>query len=593
MTTQRFPVTELDFDQIKAGLVEYLKGQEQFKDYNFEGSNMSVLLDVLSYNTFQNNFYNNMAISEMFLDSAQLRNSVVSHAKELNYLPRSRSSARAVVDITLNTFGNPPFVVIPAKTKFTAVCGNETYVFYTPESVTVFPTNGQYIYRALDIYEGEYVTEVFDPALVPSKRYLISNSAVDISSVKVKITENDFTEEYIYSQDLYNLDPTSKVFFVQPYLDDKYEIFFGRDMFGVEPKQGSQISIEYRLASGEKANGITSFEINGNINGFQANVALRIPSRGGAEREDLNSIKYFAPKSIQVQERAVVNKDYEILLKRQFPEIRTAAVYGGETLSPPQYGRVVVSVALQDFSNISTTTKERYRKFLKERTALTIEPIIVSSEFAYFDVKTTVTYNRVNTSKSVSDIQSTVRDAILKFSNENLGDFKKTLRLSKLEATIDNSDPNILSNETNVSLVIEIQPVPTVAENFTIDYGNRLFVQRNPTILSSSIQPSDNAIVSSAFTYRGKNSYLRDDGQGIINIITNAGQDITYVRRNVGTVDYARGLVEINSLDVDGYVGNAIKIYANTFSNDILTPRERTSFIREQDVSVSVIGVSE
>ena len=593
MTTQRFPVTELDFDQIKAGLVEYLKGQEQFKDYNFEGSNMSVLLDVLSYNTFQNNFYNNMAISEMFLDSAQLRNSVVSHAKELNYLPRSRSSARAVVDITLNTFGNPPFVVIPAKTKFTAVCGNETYVFYTPESVTVFPTNGQYIYRALDIYEGEYVTEVFDPALVPSKRYLISNSAVDISSVKVKITENDFTEEYIYSQDLYNLDPTSKVFFVQPYLDDKYEIFFGRDMFGVEPKQGSQISIEYRLASGEKANGITSFEINGNINGFQANVALRIPSRGGAEREDLNSIKYFAPKSIQVQERAVVNKDYEILLKRQFPEIRTAAVYGGETLSPPQYGRVVVSVALQDFSNISTTTKERYRKFLKERTALTIEPIIVSSEFAYFDVKTTVTYNRVNTSKSVSDIQSTVRDAILKFSNENLGDFKKTLRLSKLEATIDNSDLNILSNETNVSLVIEIQPVPTVAENFTIDYGNRLFIQRNPTILSSSIQPSDNAIVSSAFTYRGKNSYLRDDGQGIINIITNAGQDITYVRRNVGTVDYARGLVEINSLDVDGYVGNAIKIYANTFSNDILTPRERTSFVREQDVSVSVIGVSE
>lgn len=593
MTTKRFPVTELDFDQIKAGLIEYLKGQEQFKDYNFEGSNMSVLLDVLAYNTFQNNFYNNMAISEMFLDSAQLRNSVVSHAKELNYLPRSRSSARAVVDITLNTFGNPPFVVIPAKTKFTAVCGNETYVFYNQESVTVFPTNGQYIYRALDIYEGEYVTEVFDPANVQSQRYLISNDTVDLSSIKVRITENDFTEEYIFSQDLYNLESTSKVFFVQPYLDDKYEVFFGRDIFGIEPKQGSTVSIEYRISSGEKANGITSFEINENIAGFQANASLRVPSRGGAEREDLKSIKYFAPKSIQVQERAVVNKDYEILLKRQFPEVRTVAVYGGETLSPPQYGRVVVSVALQDFSNISTNTRERYRKFLKERSALTVQPIVVSANFAYFDVSTTVSYKSNSTTKSRSDIQALVQSAILDYSDTNLGDFKKTLRFSKLSTQIDDADESILSNQTDVRLILEITPVPDIPDNYSLNFDNRLFIQRDQTLLSSAIQSIDTAVVSSPFVYQGRNAYLRDNGLGSLDILANTGTSIQYLERNVGSVNYVTGLVAIDGFTVDSYVGNAIKFYGKPEFDDVLTPKEYVSLIRASDIRISIVGVTE
>lgn len=593
MSTKRFPVTDLDFDQIKSGLIEYLKGQEQFKDYNFEGSNMNVLLDILSYNTFQNNFYNNMAISEMFLDSAQLRNSVVSHAKELNYLPRSRSSARAVIDVTLNTFGNPPFVIIPEKTKVTAVCGNETYTFYNQESVTVFPTNGQYIYRALDIYEGEYITELFDPASNPSQRYLISNENVDLSSVKVRVIENDFTEEYIYSPDLYNLTSESKVFFIQPYLDDRYEIFFGRDNFGVEPKQGSIIEVEYRITKGEEANGITSFEIKENIEGFEASISLRVASRGGADREDLNSIKYFAPKAIQVQERAVVNKDYEILLKRRFPEVRTVAVYGGETLNPPQYGRVVVSVALEDFSNISTNTRERYRKFLKERSALTVEPIVVSAEFAYFDVSTTVSYQTTNTTKSRSDIQALVQSAILNYSDSNLGDFKKTLRFSKLSTNIDVSDESILSNETDIRLILEITPIPDIPDNYALNFDNRLFVQRDQTVLSTSVQSVDTAIVSSPFVYQGSNAYLRDNGQGTLDILANTGTSIQYLQRNVGTVNYVTGLVGLDGFTVDSYVGNSIKFYAKTQNDDIITPREHVSLIRPEDIRISIVSVTE
>jgi hypothetical protein len=592
-TNKKFPVTELDFDQIKTGLKEYLKGQDQFKDYNFEGSNMSVLLDILSYNTFQNNFYTNMAISEMFLDSAQLRDSIVSHAKELNYLPKSKTSAKAIIDLTLNTFGNPSFVTVPAKTKFNAVCGNDTYTFYTERSETIFPSNGVYAFRNLEIFEGEYVTEQFQPSLSPSNRYLLSNEDIDVNSIRVRIIENDFIEEYVYAPDLYSLSELSKVFFIQPYVGNRYEIFFGRDVFGIEPPVGSIIEVEYRITAGAEANGITSYEVDSNIQGFQAIATLKVPSRGGSDREDLNSIKYFAPKSIQVQERAITVKDYEILLKRNFPEIKTVAVYGGETLTPPQYGRVLTSVALQDFSTISFDKREEYRKYLKERCSLTVEPIVVPAEFAYYNINTRVNYNVTNTDKSKSDIRKAVQEAILEYSNDNLGDFKRTLRFSKLKTAIDDADENIVSNETDVNLIIEIQPVPGFAENFVLEFENRLFVQKDLARLSESIDTVDTAIISTAFTYKNRTAFLRDNGLGTLEIITRFGSEVVVLERNVGTVDYQTGLVRLNNFEVQSYIGSAVKIFAKTFARDIVSPKERVSLIRDQDIQISITGISE
>lgn len=592
-TSKRFPVTELDFDQIKTGLKEYLKSQDQFKDYNFEGSNMSVLLDILSYNTFQNNFYNNMAISEMFLDSAQLRESIISHAKELNYLPKSKTSAKAIIDLTLNTFGNPSFVTIPEKTKFNAICGNDIYTFYTDKANTIFPSNGQYIFRNLEIYEGEYVTERFSPSLSPSNRYLITNEDVDLNSIRVRIIENDFVEEYLYAADLYNLTETSKVFFVQPYVGDRYEIFFGKNVFGVEPPIGSVIEVEYRITAGDVANGITSFEADSNIQGFQSTNTLKVASSGGSQRETLQSIKYFAPKSIQVQERAITIKDYEILLKKRFPEIKTVAIYGGETLTPPQYGRVIASVALQDFSTISFDSRDRYRRFLKERCSLTIQPIVVPADFAYYNISTKVNYNTNSTGKSKADIQSAVQEAILNYSTENLGDFKRTLRFSKLKTAIDNADENILSNETDVDLILEIRAVPNQPANIILEFENRLFVQQDVASLSQGIREVDTAIISSSFTYKNKTAYLRDNGLGSIEIITRFGSTVVVLERNLGTVDYVTGQVRLNNFQVQSYVGRAIKVFAKTLSKDIVSPKERVSLIRQEDIQISVIGISE
>jgi hypothetical protein len=593
MSTKKFPVTNLDFDELKAGLTTYLQGQERFKDYDYEGSNMNVLLDVLSYNTFQNNFYTNMAISEMFLDSAQLRDSVISHAKELNYLPSSRSSAKAVVDVTLNNSSNPTFVIMPAKTKFHAVCGFETYTFYTKESVTITPSNGEYRFNNLDIYEGEYITELFDPSASTTQRYLILNQNIDIKSLEVRIIENDFSEEYIYSSDLYNRVSTDKSFFLQAHTENSYEIFFGNDVFGVEPKAGSIIEVTYRVTVGEEGNGITSFEAAGSIQGFGATISLRTASRGGAERESLKSIRYFAPKAIQVQERAVVGKDYEILLKRSFPEVRTVAVYGGETLDPPQYGRIIISVALQDFSNISTNSREIYRQFLKERSALTVEPIVVPAEFAYFDIKTNISYNTKNTIKSTADIRGLVQSAILDYSDNNLGDFKNTLRFSKLTAMIDDSGESILSNETDLRLILEITPVPDIPDNYSIRFGNPLFVQRDQAQLSTTVQSVETAVVSSVFVYQGQDAYLRDNGNGTLDILSNAGSTVQFLERNVGTVNYETGLVGIDGFVVDSYVGTAIKFYGNIRTDDIKTPSEHVSFIRPEDIIITITSVSE
>jgi hypothetical protein len=594
-TAKRFPITELDFDQIKSSLKTYLKGQDRFKDYDYEGSNLNVLLDVLSYNTYQNNFYNNMAISEMFLDSAQLRDSIVSHAKELNYLPRSKTSARAVVDVGFNVFGNPSFITIPEKTEFIAKCGNETYKFYNERSATVFPSENGYVIRSLDIYEGQYLTEIFEVEDRPSQRYVISNRDIDLNSIRVRVRTGDDVEEFLYAADLFGLKTDSKVFFIQPHIGDRYELFFGRDVFGVEPETNSIIEVEYRITSGAKGNGITSYTIEGTIAGFQPAVVLRSPSRGGADREDLKSIKYFAPKAIQIQDRAITESDFEILLKRRFPEIRNVSVFGGENTVPPQYGRVIVSIDLQGFDGITLDNRERYRIYLKERASLSIEPVIIPANYMYYEVDTTVNFNVKDTNKSAADIREIVRQTVLGFSNTNLSGFRKSLRTTKMTAAIDSSDESIVSNLTQVRGIIEISPGLGFEENFTLRFNNRLLAhppRSNPSLAEGRINIPV-AIISSTFVYDGFNAFIRDNGRGTLQIITRDENRVDVLLGNAGSVNYQTGDVNITGFRVDGYSGPAIKIYATAVDRDFNAPVDRITSIREEDLKITIIGIRE
>jgi hypothetical protein len=603
------PITDLDFLQIKNNLKEFLKGQDRFKDYDFEGSNMSVLLDVLAYNTFQNNFYTNMTFSEMFLDSAQLRESVVSHAKELNYLPRSRSSARAAINVTLNVSGSPAFVNIPAKTMFKAVCGSKTFNFFNTETVTIFPVGNTYTYYGLDIFEGRYVTENYVVTGNSNQKFVLSNANVDVNSISLTVRDNtsDTTStSYTKKASIFGVAPTDNVYYIQPAEDEKYEIKFGNNAFGIQPVSGNIITVEYRISSGEEANGITSFAAAQTINGYSSTVALASASAGGAEKESIESIKFFAPKSIQVQDRAITESDYEILLKNNFPEVKSVLAYGGDLANPPQFGKVIVTVQQQEGRILTANDSAKYRNFLSVRSPIAIEPLIRSAEYMYIEVDTIVSYDPLESTKTEADIRQSVYDAVLNYSSESLEKFKSAMKYSKFVTSIDNADPAVVSNDTLIRAIVELTPRVGVETSFNFSFENELkpnadsalravqsTVPNHPFIPLLQIEKISRlrpAVTSSLFTYNGTPAYIQDDATGVLNIINiSTTGKIIYLKRGIGSVNYDTGEIILTNLTVDGYSNGKIKMYATTDTSNILAPKTRILAIRPEDLKITTL----
>ena len=592
------PIAQLDFDTVKGNLKTYLKGQAQFKDYDFSGSNMSVLLDVLAYNTYYNNFYTNMTYAEMFLDSAQLRESVVSHAKELNYLPASSRSSQAIVQVELiDMVETPTFVTIPKYTRVSGkpVTGNKVYTFLTDESYTIIPKDGRYCINGVRVFEGKKVEEAFRVTGIPSQKFRITNSNVDTASIVMSVRESAEigakSEEYVMRTSILGVKSKDKVFYIQPSGEDTYEIHFGQNAFGVMPPTNSIVDISYRINNEDKPNGIDRF-IAQKIGGYNAQVTTIMPSEGGSAPESIESIRFFAPKSIQIQDRAVTESDYEILLRNEFPEIQAVSVYGGEELNPPQYGRVVVSVDVYNAEGVSENNKSKFRSYLSQRCPITIQPIVVSPEFIHVKVDTKVSYNTKTTEKSEADITQIVENAIVQFSNDNLADFRKTFRFSRLVSAIDNSDENILSNVTDVRAVIEINPITKEVSNYDIKFRNQLIADHSLDSDESAVTHIP-AVKSTSFTYKGTRGYFQDDGKGVLNIIRIQDGKFVYIERDVGTVDYIDGRVIIRNIVIDSYTGSALAITAKLESDDIFTPKEKIISIRESDINITVLGVRE
>jgi hypothetical protein len=589
-------VTKLDFDEIKTDIKSYLSSQNRFKDYDFDGSNLSVLLDILAYNTYQNNFYTNMAINEMFLDSAQLRDTVVSHTKELGYLPGSRTSSHGTVNIRLSVNGSPPSVVIPAKTKFLGKCGNETFDFYNEEAVSIIPVNGIYNYNNLEIYEGTYITEAYAVTGVSDQRYVLSNQNIDVNSIRVTVKQNssvDTGDEYVYKSNIFGVSGTDKVFYLQAASGNTYEVNFGKDVFGANPTNGNVVLIEYRITNGEEANGVTSFSAATTVAGYNATVTLVAKSYGGSPEETVESIKFFAPKSIQVQDRAITESDYEILLKNNFPEVQAVAVYGGDELNPPQYGRVVIAVDVFNADGLSNNNSVKYYNFLKDRCPIGIEPIIVQPSFMYLSVAGSVNYNIRTTSLSPAAIKTLVENTITTFSNNNLSDFKTPFRYSKFISAVDDTDVNIVSNDIEVLAILPLNPTLNVNTSFDLTFNNPLIID-HPLTEGESVATHKAAVKSSTFTYDGyanASAFIQDDGQGKLQVLRTTTTGFVYLNRNVGTVDYDTGRIIIKGLNVGGYTGSEIKLYGRTLLKDITPPKDRILTIREEDVNVTVYGV--
>lgn len=591
-------ISQLDFESNKQQFIEYLKSQTQFKDYNFEGSNMSVLLDVLAYNTFQNNFYTNMAINEMFLDSAVLKNSIVSHAKELNYLPRSRRSAKAVVRVTItdNTLTDQT-ITLPAYTEFSSNYQGQNFEFVTDQAhVLKKIAPGTFVGENIEIFEGQMLASferegffVDDDGIL---RVVLSNENADTDSIVVFVDAEQTEDQnvFIRKNDIFGVGPTDKVFYVEPHYDDRYTVYFGNNQFGLQPLEYEDIRVRYRITSGEEGNGAFKFELATNIG--EATVETIQAAAGGAERESVESIRYFAPKALQIQERAITTKDYEILLKQKFPEIQAVAAYGGEELEPPQFGKVAISVYLgQGQESLSSTLSAAYIEYLREKSPLAVEPVFITSEFLYACVTIDVYYDGKLTRKSGGEIEAMVRQAVQDYSNNQLDDFNTTMRLSKISGAIDDLDISIESNSISAHPYILYTPELKVKLNPSFKFFAEL-IKPYPYKDVSGLADYKPAVKSSMFMYNNTSVYLQDDGVGNIQIVTSDVANPKVIVPKTGSVDYKTGEINLVNFETSGFTGNGIKITAMTKKSDIASPNGRIFRIKDEDVFVNIIETS-
>ena len=632
-------LVSLDFDSIKLNLKTFMKSQDVFKDYDFEGSNINVLLDVLSYNSYLNGFYLNMVASESFLDSAQLRDSIVSHAKELNYLPRSAKSAQVTLEpfvVTLTAKATQLFM--PKGTRFSGITQGVSYQFVTDadyinnkpivnsDNTVSFNVSSRaydqfgtsYIVDPFVIYQGVYQTDTFvTDYSVQNQRFVLTDPTVDTDSITVTVTENSgaLIFDYIYSSTLLNVKSTDPVFFIQPADNGKYEIVFGDDIIGRRPKNGGIITVQYRTTKGSAANGVTRFSLDTNVanasgsefaNGLPtivASIDVAGGSFGGADAESIEQIRYKAPRYFQTQERAVTISDYKILLQNKFPEISAIQVFGGETFDPPIYGKVYISVKLTGVDGLPDSKVTDYSRFIGERSPLSIDAVFISPEILYYKVMSSVNYNINVTSQRPDQIKSKVISSIVSYDKTNFENFNVTLRKSKLQGVIDATVASIVSNDTELFIFKKLVPFLGVSQNIVLRYGVPFASNILPTTLTTHTADIGNyvhTITSSQFTYNGQKCMLEDDSDGKIRIIANvSGSHV--VLKEIGTVDYGEvnsdgtvvrgGSIAINDFNIDSFDGNEIRIYAVPKQADIGVTGNNILELATDELDITIYGI--
>lgn len=613
MANSSVNLVNLDFDTLKSSFVTYLKQQSQFQDYNFDGAALNVLLDILSYNTYKNAFYTNMIFAESFLDSAQMKESIFSHAKELNYLPRSARSAVANVTISFNATGeNQPYLIRKGET-FSTVIKQSSYTYSVAEDIVLTSSNTTFS-STFDIYEGFYTKDsyVMDYT-VENQKFKLTNDNVDTNSLVVLVYEDgdETPKKFLRATTLLGLNETSQVYFVQGTTDARYEIIFGDNILGRKPKNGSTIVLDYRVTSGSAANGARSFSINFDPTGTNeltsavtvgvnkyTNDTQGSYSVNGDEAETIDSIRYYAPRHFQTQERAVTVNDYEIILKTQFPEIGAISVYGGEEVSPPRYGKVFVAVDVKNVEGLPDAKKIEYYNFIKSRSPLSIDPIFIEPVFTYVQVKSLVKYNINLTTRTTQNIKADVMLTISDFANQYLNDFKSSLRYSKFIRSIDDVDTSIVSNETELHVYKKILPKLATAQNIDLSYNIPIkqtdYVTDEVAFVSSARHEVKNtrSVHSTYFRFNGEKCLLEDDGAGKLRIVREEG-NFHFVVREAGTVNYNTGEIKLINFTIDSFDGNYLKIYVSPENKDIIGSRNEILSIEPDEVLVTVEAIRE
>ena len=577
--------TNLDFNDLRTQIKDYLRLNSNFTDFDFEGSNFSSLIDILAYNSYITAFNTNMAVNESFIDSATLRENVVSLARNIGYVPRSKSASKAKVSFTVNTTGlNSKTVTLKAGIVALGAVENGNYIFSIPEDISVVVDNNGYAnFTGIDVYEGSYLTKLYTVDKSQSnKKFTIPNTGVDSSTIRVKVS-GVITEKYELYKNIFQVNKNSRIFLTQEIDDEKYEILFGDDIVGKKPISGSNIFISYIITNGKEANGAANFTFSGiltdnNSTSITNNISLLTtiqPSENGDDIESIDSVKYLGPRLYASQYRAVTANDYKGIIPYLFPNVDTVTAYGGDELDPPEYGKVYISIKPRNGKYLSQITKDSIKKDLKQYSIAGIKPEIVDLKYMYIEIDTTVYYDKSNTIDS-NNLQLRVTKNLESYSKSTeLNSFGGRFKYSKVSSLIDNTSTSITSNITKIKIRRDLQPEYNKLATYEICFGNEFHIKK----LNSDGRGYN--IKSTGFTVKDTigTLYMSDvpktNETGIIFLFKMVDGSPVVVNNNVGTVDYIRGEIKLSvviftsSISTDG-----IEIEATPESNDVLALKD-------------------
>lgn len=593
MANKRISTTELEFDQIKANLKSFMQGQSEFADYDFEGSALSTLLDVLAYNTHYNALYKNLAVNESFLDSASKRSSVVSRAKEVGYIPKSAQCSTATIDIVVsNTSTKPTTLILPAYSAFQAYVDGNTYTFYTLDDTITTLSGSTYTFSNVTIKEGsafQYKYSVFD-----GLRYVIPNEVVDLTTLRVRVQENANTgtfTTFINNESILNLTATDAVYFIKEIDGELYELEFGNDIIGKALQTGNVVNLSYLTTSKDLPNGANTFSYNGSsLLGGTVTVATITNASGGSDIEDVESIRYNAPRAYSTQNRAVTEDDYRTIIYRNFSEAESVSVWGGESNDPPVYGKVFISIKPKNSSALTNAQKQQLTgEILKSKNVVSITPEVVDAEYINMEMTVSVYYNPRLTSKSATDLQSDVYKTIQDYNDLNLNKFDGIFRYSQLSTLIDSTNESFVSNISTIKFHREVNVQYGLSSNYYINLANPIYNSGVP----------EHSVLSTGFYVAGDTTnlmYIEDlpvSGSNIGKLRTFYYVDTNkYYVKEVGTVDYSKGIIDIiglNIASIDTTFGGILEFIIKPQSNDVVSVRNQLVTIPANQVTVNII----
>ena len=574
-------VTDIDFDGIKRNLQTFLSSQTELQDYNYESSAMQTIINLLAYNTYYNAIYTNFVANEMFLDSALIRENVVSRAKMLGYTPTSNRGASARIQVNVQPNDSPTSITVPANTAFTTIIDNITYTFSTSTSSTIPQnSNGDFV-STITVTEGDAAQESYVVSTNSPVRYYINNIDVDTTSLKVTVQEsssNTSTTTFSLANDLTTINGNSAVYFIDESVGGKYEVTFGDGILGKQLRDSNIIRFNYRVSNGAELNGTNTFTGPSSIAGYSTYTFSVVErANGGADKQSIESIKFNAPRSYQSQNRAVTTNDYKNIVLGLAPDIRAVNVWGGELNKPPIYGKVFVSALPSSGDALTTSRKREIESLLNDSNTVTIEAVLVDPTYLYVIPEVEVYYNPNKTNKSADTLLNQVDSVLNNFNENDLGYFNSTYYVSELIKKIDKIDDSVVSAYVKTNMQKRFIPTTTAATSYVLNFNNAIY---NP-------HPGHRyALSSTSFTYEGFTCYIDDDGNGAVRIYRLVQGVRTYVNSNAGTVNYASGRVDLTSLLITAYVGDAIKVTAVPRDYNITTITNQIIQIADADVEV-------